>query len=114
MTTESMHAIERDDASAEWFDAAADGRLLIRECTACGTLAAPQTTTCPGCGSTALRWTQASGRGVIASYAVVHRREAEALPLAIIELDEGPWLRAQLQQTDGVRLVRGREPVDRR
>ncbi|WP_106848920.1 Zn-ribbon domain-containing OB-fold protein [Blastococcus sp. Marseille-P5729] len=103
MSADNMYAIERDDASAEWFDAAADGRLLIRQCDQ-GHLGPPQATTCPLCGSTDMQWVEASGRGVIASYAVVHRRDAEPLPLAIVELDEGPWLRAQVQNANANQL----------
>lgn len=99
MSTENMFPIQRDDASADWFDAAADGRLLIRACAA-GHLSAPQTTTCPACGSTDLSWSEASRNGTLASYAVFHRRDAGALPVAIVELDEGPWLRMQIQDAD--------------
>ena len=99
MSAENMFAIERDDASAAWFDAAAEGRLLIRDCPS-GHVSAPQTTTCPECGSTDLRWIEATRRGRLASYAVIHRRGAEPLPVAIVELAEGPWMRMQLQQAD--------------
>lgn len=110
MSAVNMYAIERDDASAEWFDAAADGRLLIRRCPE-GHLSAPQAITCAHCGSTQLQWIEAMGRGVIASYAVVHRRGAENLPLAIVELAEGPWLRAQVQNAAADQLQVG-APVE--
>lgn len=106
MTAENMHAIVRDDASAEWFDAAGEGRLLIRECGE-GHVSAPQTITCPECGSTALQWIQVPGNGVLVSYAVVERRGADPLPVAIVELDEGPWMRMQIQDTDPATLSVG-------
>ena len=40
--------IERDDASAPFFDAARDGRLVIRRCAGCGHLFPPHQTTLPG------------------------------------------------------------------
>lgn len=110
MSAENMYAIERDDASAEWFDAAAEGRLLIRRCGE-GHPSAPQTITCGVCGSTDLQWIEAAGRGRISSYAVVHRRDADPLPLAIVELDEGPWLRAQVQNADPADLQVGQAVV---
>ena len=99
MSAKDMLPIERDDASAEWFDAAAEGRLLIRRC-ANKHVSAPQTTTCAHCGSTDLQWIEASRNGTLASYAVINRRDAEPLPVAIVELDEGPWIRMQLQEVD--------------
>lgn len=99
MSAKNMLPIDRDDASAEWFDAAAEGRLLIRRC-AEGHLSAPQTTTCPQCGSTELQWTEVAPRGSLASYSVFHRRDTEALPVAIVELADGPWLRMQVQDVE--------------
>ena len=106
MSARDMLAIQRDPASAPWFDAAAEGRLLVRRCPA-GHLLAPATITCPRCGSTDLQWVEASGRGSIASYAVIHRRDSTPLPVAIVELAEGPWLRMQCQQVDPADLRTG-------
>lgn len=103
MSAENMFAIERDDASAPFFDAAADGRLIIRQCPS-GHVSAPHTSTCPACLSTELSWQEASRRATIASYSVVHRRGATDLPVAIVELAEGPWMRMQLQQVTGGQL----------
>lgn len=97
MSASNMLPIMRDDASAAFFDAAAEGRLLMRQCPA-GHVSAPHTSTCPRCGATDLSWQQASGKATLASYSVIHRRGADDLPVAIVELDEGPWMRMQLQQ----------------
>lgn len=97
MSAENMLPIMRDDASAPFFDAAAEGRLVIRECPN-GHLSAPQTSTCPRCASTALTWHEASRRATLASYSIIHRRGASDLPVAIVALDEGPWIRMQLQE----------------
>ncbi|WP_153503956.1 Zn-ribbon domain-containing OB-fold protein [Cumulibacter manganitolerans] len=110
MSAKDMLPIDRDDASAAWFDAAADGRLLIRKCPA-GHVSAPHTTTCPRCGSTTLQWIEAAGTGVLASYAVINRRDADPLPVAIVELDEGPWMRMQLQDVDPASLATN-DPVE--
>ena len=106
MSAKDMFPIQRDEVSAAWFDAAADGRLLIRECGS-GHLGAPQIITCPHCGSTDLQWVEASRRGSLASYAVIERRGVEPLPVAIVELDEGPWMRMQLQDVEVDTLVTG-------
>lgn len=96
MSAENMLPIMRDDASAPFFDAAAEGKLLTRECPA-GHVSAPHTSTCPRCGSTQLSWREASRQATLASYSVIHRRGASDLPVAIVELAEGPWMRMQLQ-----------------
>lgn len=97
MTATNMYALRRDDASAAFFDAAAGGVLLLRRC-ASGHWNAPQAMTCSTCGSRSLDWAPASGDGKVVSYAVIHRRGADNLPVTIVELAEGPWLRGQLQQ----------------
>ncbi|WP_134323939.1 Zn-ribbon domain-containing OB-fold protein [Cumulibacter soli] len=96
MSAENMLPVQRDDASAAFFDAAAEGRLLVHQCPQ-GHLFAPQISTCPRCQSTELSWSEASGRATLASYAVINRRGQSELPVAIVELDEGPWIRMQLQ-----------------
>ena len=112
-------AIVRDEASAPFFDAAADGRLLIRRCGACGHWVAPYLRMgatldrCPACSSDRLGWAEASGRGTLVTWTVVHpgRREpaevgAGAHAVGVVELDEGPWLTARLD-ADGADLTAG-------
>lgn len=103
MSAENMLPIDRDDASAPFFDAANEGTLVIRKCPD-DHLSAPQTSTCPRCQSTELSWTPASGKATLASYSIIHRRGAADLPVAIVELDEGPWMRMQMQDVDGHEL----------
>jgi uncharacterized OB-fold protein len=113
--------IARDEPSAPFFDAAADGRLLIRRCAACGHWIAPYMRMgvtldrCPACTSDRLEWAEASGRGTLVTWTVVHqagRRRADdehgAHPVGVVELDEGPWLTARLD-ADGTDLAAGME-----
>ena len=83
-------ALSRDDHSAPFFDALADGRLLLRRDPASGTLHGPAAT------DPAFAWAPASGEGTVVSWAVVHARDAEPVLVGIVELDEGPWLRTRL------------------
>jgi len=97
--------VQRDAATAEFFDAAARGELLIRRCVGCGHHNAPQSSTCAACHSDDLTWTAATGTGAIASWSVMHGRPRDGGPaprtvVAIVELDEGPWLHAQLVGAD--------------
>ena len=96
----SVHPLRRDEESAPFFDATAEGRLLLRRCTCCGRHLAPAAQTCQ-LGSTALEWVEASGGGHLASWAAVHDKpdadgNTHPLVIALVELDEGPWLRGQV------------------
>jgi uncharacterized OB-fold protein len=93
--------VARDEASAGFFDAAADGRLAVRRCVTGDGLFAPEVARCPRCGA-ATEWTTVSGHGRLVTWAVVHRSPhpalAEVVPYvtAVVELAEGPWLRTRL------------------
>jgi uncharacterized OB-fold protein len=91
-------AVQRDAKSAEFFDAAAGGRLAMRRCLECHQTLPPEAVVCTTCASTDLVWADAVGTGVLASWTTVHRAPnpfyAEMVPyvVGIVELDEGPWL----------------------
>ena len=105
--------LRRDDRSAAFFDAAARGQLLIRRCGRCGRWLAPEAGTCYQCGAENPGWALASGHGTLVSWAVLHPRPSpSAQParpvtgdddavtvLALVELDEGPWLHTVLAVT---------------
>jgi uncharacterized OB-fold protein len=80
--------------SGFFWEGAARGELLIQSCDDCGMLCHPPSPLCPSCHSAARGTTVMSGRGRIASYAIIHHPPNPwfELPIAIvtIELDEGP------------------------
>lgn len=104
---QAFPAVARDEASAEFFAAAARGELLMQRCPASGDVLGPQARTCPSCGSADLDPVVVSGRGTLVSWAVVHQAPvpslAAAVPYltAVVELAEGPWLLARLVGADG-------------
>lgn len=100
--------IRRDGRSGPFFDGAAADRLVVRRCEACGLWFAPDVTGCAGCGTDDLAWVQASGDAVLVAWAVVHDPAGRTAPLALVELDEGPWLYARL---DGVAAPREGMPL---
>ncbi|WP_433733254.1 Zn-ribbon domain-containing OB-fold protein [Nocardia sp. CA-129566] len=87
----SEHTFEASDNGAET-------ELMIRRCGRCNKLFAPLTAECSSCRSWDLEWAPASGLGSIVSWRLVHRSVSRAhapvtpLTIAIVELDEGPWL----------------------
>jgi uncharacterized OB-fold protein len=100
-------AAVRDERSAPFFDALADGRLLIRRCVPHGHLSAPDVMFCAECGSADLDWADASGEGHIVTWTAIHGRPDETgvsavnAVVGIVELVEGPWLLAPLLCDDG-------------
>lgn len=113
LTTQiSGPAVVRDERSAVFFDATADERLLILECSDCGHLLAPESRTC-ACGGSNLEWHNASGSGELISWSVVHHPPHPAFadqvpfPVGLIELAEGPWINARIVGIEPDRLQAG-------
>lgn len=76
--------------------------LTIRHCAACDKLFAPLTPACSACASEDLEWVPSSGAGSIVSWRAVRRMsfphgELTPLTIAIVELDEGPWVYASIE-----------------
>ena len=89
-----------------WFEAAAERRLLIQRCSACGAAVFFPRSVCPVCHDDALGWADAAGTGTVYSYTVLHRAGKPGwegdVPyvVALIELDEGPRLMGNLLEAD--------------
>jgi uncharacterized OB-fold protein len=89
----------RDERTGPWFDALAEGVLMVRHCGRCDHTARPDAETCPACHSATLGWLPACGTGHVVSRIVDHspaREGASPLVLGLVELDEGPWLHTRL------------------
>lgn len=84
------------EITAPYWDAAKQGRLLLRQCTTCGAISHPPRPLCPACWSDVLAWIEASGRGRVVSATVVHQPPSPAFAapyvLAVVRLEEGPTL----------------------
>jgi uncharacterized OB-fold protein len=102
--------ILRDDRSAEFFDAAAQGTLLYQKCANCGYAQLPIAggtvgTRCRNCGQTKAAWTPASGAATLVSWTSSPVRTADGtVPgpvIGLLELAEGPWMEAQLHALSG-------------
>ena len=106
MTTTSNRPIPApDERSAEFFGAAKEGRLLIKRCSDCRRYLAPQRDMCDACNSEKLEWAQASGKGMIYSFVVMHQilhpgfRDEGPYNVASIELEEGPRITSNIVGT---------------
>jgi uncharacterized OB-fold protein len=94
-------AITHDNAF--WFEGARAHTLLIQHCTSCGTLRHPPLPACGTCQSLEWDTVEASGRGVLYSFVVVHYPQVASfdypLPIGLVELEEGTRVVANL---DGI------------
>jgi uncharacterized OB-fold protein len=88
-----------DPADAPFWAASLRGELAVQACADCGLARHPPRVMCPKCQSTAVRWSAASGRGRIWSFAVpappLLPAFAALVPyvVAVVELDDHPGLR---------------------
>jgi uncharacterized OB-fold protein len=99
-----------------FWDATTEGRLILRKCTACGTVNWYPRTLCPACGSFDTEWIEAAGRGTIYSFTVTRRgsgayRDAAPYVLAYVELAEGPRMMTNIVDCDVDALQIG-DPVE--
>jgi uncharacterized protein len=98
--------VDRDEATAEFFEGTAAGRLLLRRCEH-GHYSEPAVTQCTTCGSLELGWSAAAGGASLVSWAVTRSKDDVPTVLVIAELDEGPWWWSQLTTTDASGLAAG-------
>jgi uncharacterized protein len=82
-----------------FWDAAKDGKLLIKKCAACGEVHFYPRPFCPFCFSDKVDWQEASGHGTIYTYSVM-RRTPVPYAIAYVELAEGPRLMTNIVDCD--------------
>ena len=63
-----------DEASKPFFDGANEGKLMLVKCSQCGTHRLPGRERCLDCWSTESEWTQASGKGKLYTYGIMHQK----------------------------------------
>ncbi|MDA8043959.1 MAG: OB-fold domain-containing protein [Actinomycetota bacterium] len=114
MTVPQGWKVEADRRSAPYFEAAGAGRLLVRRCRDCGAWFPPHVDRCGRGHET--EWAEASGRGVLISWAVDHSKplapeltdaSGERTVTALVELDEGVWLHVAVPSVDPSALAVG-------
>lgn len=103
----------------QFWDATAEGRLLLAHCDDCQAIIWYPRPYCPVCASLRVSWVQASGRGSIYSYTVNRRgqadlsayKEAGTYVLAYVELAEGPRMMTNIVDCDPESVKIG-QPVE--
>jgi uncharacterized protein len=83
-----------------YFDAAAEGKLMLKKCGDCGEHHHYPRALCPFCLSEDVRWVQAKGTGEIYTYSVSRRAGPIAYCIAYVKLEEGVTLMTNIVDCD--------------
>jgi len=92
-----------DNETRPFWDGLKEHKFLLRHCNACGRDHYYPRPFCPTCWSNDLAWKEASGRGRLYTYSIVHVNDLppfnERVPYvaAIVELDEGPRVMTNIE-----------------
>jgi uncharacterized OB-fold protein len=94
----------------DYTNALTKGKLLGLKCNSCGNITTPPKMTCQECGGTDLNIVELGKRGRIVTFTVVNvapeGRENEApYIIALVKLDEGPWIMGNLVDIDPARAA---------
>jgi uncharacterized OB-fold protein len=93
MATQYQERKMRDPAlnpgDQPYFDAAKEGKLMLKKCNACGEHHHYPRALCPFCFSEKVEWVQAKGTGEIYTYSVTRRGGPTPYCIAYVTLDEG-------------------------
>jgi uncharacterized OB-fold protein len=89
-----------------FFDAAAEGKLLIGQCDACGQPHYYPRALCPFCLATS-KWVESSGKGAIYSLSTMRRGAGAPFTLAYVTLDDGPAVLTNIATDDHDALAIG-------
>ena len=99
-----MSNIPTPDAETQpYWDAAKDGKLLIRRCNACQRAYFYPRDFCPTCWSEDVAWEEASGRATVYTFSVVRRNDLPPWPervpyvAAVVDLEEGPRMMTNIE-----------------
>ncbi|MEU0830791.1 Zn-ribbon domain-containing OB-fold protein [Streptomyces sp. NPDC005969] len=104
---------EPDDFTRPYWDAAAEGHLLLRRCRACGAAHHYPREFCPTCWSEDVDWERASGRATLYTWSVVHRNDlppfGSRVPYtaAVVDLAEGPRMMTEIVDCEKSALAIG-------
>jgi uncharacterized OB-fold protein len=97
MTDKSKPVPIADEASKPFFDGARERKLMIQKCVMCGAVMWPVKPRCDNCLGAKLEWTQASGKGTLYSFTLMHQVYhpgfAAEVPYNIAEVDLEEGLR---------------------
>lgn len=90
-----------------FWDAAAEGKFLIKRCTACGEAHYFPRAICPFCFSDQTVWEQSTGEAEIYTLSIMRKSPTGAYAIGYVTLKEGPSLQTNFVDCDFDRLKIG-------
>ncbi len=93
---------EPDAFTEPYWQAAGEGRLLLRHCGDCGRTHHYPREFCPACWSESVEWVEASGRATLYTWSVIHRNDLPPFgtrtpyTAAVVDLAEGPRMMTEV------------------
>jgi uncharacterized OB-fold protein len=106
MNPESKPLPVAQPESDYYWQSAKSGKLVVQKCSDCGEAQFFPRVFCTHCGSRAVEWVEASGRGTLFTFAIVHQAPhpgfAGDVPYvtAIVELEEGVKMPTQIVEVE--------------
>ena len=83
-----------------YYEAAGQGKLLLKKCAACGEVHFYPRGICPFCFSDKVSWQEAKGTGTIYTYSVTRRGGPVPYCIAYVKLDEGVSMMTNIVDCD--------------
>ncbi|HIM37843.1 MAG TPA: hypothetical protein EYM38_07495 [Dehalococcoidia bacterium] len=105
---QQMSVPDQDLEYTGYFDAAKEGRLVVKKCQGCGLLRGEPGPACPWCPSQDWEWQDVSGKGTIYSYQIVAHtvipgfKDWAPFAIVLVELDEQS---GKPEPGDGLRIT---------
>ena len=91
---------ELNPGDKPYFDAAGEGKLLLKKCNECSEVHHYPRALCPFCFSEKVEWVQAKGTGEIYTYSITRRGGPVPYCIAYVTLDEGVKMMTNIVDTD--------------
>ena len=98
--------VETNPETQAFWDAAKEGKFIIKKCKSCGKTHWYPRAICPFCMSTDTEWVAASGKGKIYSYSHMARANPP-FTIAYVTLAEGPTMMTNIVDCDASQLKIG-------
>ena len=83
-----------------FFDAAAQGKVMLKRCAACGEFHFYPRPLCPFCFSDRTEWVEAQGTGTVYTFSVTRRAGPIPYAIAYVTLDEGVSMMTNIVDCD--------------
>ena len=92
-----------------FWDAAAQGKFMIRRCKTCGDAHYFPRSICPFCFSDKTEWEESSGEGTIYTFSLMRKSATGPYAIGYVTLKEGPSLMTNFVDCDLERLAIGQK-----